>query len=78
MELAKQGPDPKDMEEKVFRISSVMDELQTRFARLLAEQEAVQAKMKKRITKLEKTITTSGGELQPEEPTLQKTEDAEK
>lgn len=78
LELAKQGPDPKDMEEKVIKISSVMDELQTRFARLLAEQEAVQAKLKKRITKLEKKITASSGELEAQQPSLQKTEDAEK
>lgn len=70
--MAKQGPDPKDIEEKVIRISSITDELQTRFARLLAEQEAVQSKLKKRITKLEKKITASSSELELERPTLQK------
>lgn len=59
--MAKQGPDPKDMEEKVLKISSVLDELQTRYARLLAEHEAAQGKLKKRVTKLEKKITDSSG-----------------
>lgn len=61
LEVAKQGPDPKDMEEKVVKISSVLDELQTRYARLLAEHEAAQGKLKRRITKLEKKITDSSG-----------------
>ncbi|RXN08499.1 cyclic nucleotide-gated channel rod photoreceptor subunit alpha-like protein [Labeo rohita] len=61
LELAKQGPDPKDMEEKVIKIGSVLDDLQTRFARLLAEHEAAQGKLKKRVTKLEKKMTDSGG-----------------
>lgn len=72
--MAKQGPDPKDMEEKVIKISSVMDELQTRFARLFAEQEAAQGKLKKRITKLEKKITSSSGLLEPERVTAEKKE----
>lgn len=61
LELAKQGPDPKDMEEKVVKIGSVLDDLQTCFARLLAEHEATQGKLKKRMTKLEKKMTDSGG-----------------
>lgn len=61
LELAKQGPDPKDMEEKVLKISGVLDELQTRFARLLAQHEATQGKLKQRVTKLEKKISDSGG-----------------
>uniref|UniRef100_A0A8C4AW99 Cyclic nucleotide-binding domain-containing protein n=1 Tax=Denticeps clupeoides TaxID=299321 RepID=A0A8C4AW99_9TELE len=61
LELAKQGPDPKDTEEKVIRMGETLDELQTRFARLLAEHEATQGKLKKRVTKLEKKITASGG-----------------
>ncbi|KAL0150080.1 hypothetical protein M9458_054739, partial [Cirrhinus mrigala] len=66
--LAKQGPDPKDMEEKVIKIGSVLDDLQTRFARLLAEHEAAQGKLKKRVTKLEKKMTDSGGAAFSEMP----------
>ncbi len=60
------------MEEKVVKIGSVLEDLQTRFARLLAEHEAAQGKLKKRVTKLEKKITDSGGAalsetLDPEE-----------
>ena len=33
-----QGPDPKDMEEKVEKMASMLDALQTRCARLLAQQ----------------------------------------
>uniref|UniRef100_A0A8C0YFV6 Cyclic nucleotide gated channel subunit alpha 1 n=1 Tax=Cyprinus carpio carpio TaxID=630221 RepID=A0A8C0YFV6_CYPCA len=79
LELAKQGPDPKDMEEKVIKIGSVLDDLQTRFARLFAEHEAAQSKLKKRVTKLEKKITDSSGValsemLDPELATAKKEE----
>ncbi|XP_016117441.1 cGMP-gated cation channel alpha-1-like [Sinocyclocheilus grahami] len=82
LELAKQGPDPKDMEEKVFKVGSVLDVLQTRFARLLAEHEAAQGKLKKRVTKLEKKITDSSGAalsemLDPELATAEKKEEKE-
>ncbi|KAL1249132.1 hypothetical protein QQF64_020137 [Cirrhinus molitorella] len=83
LELAKQGPDPKDMEEKVFKIGSVLDDLQTHFGRLLAENEAAQGKLKKRITKLEKKMTDSGGAalsemLEPELVTAEKKDEEEK
>uniref|UniRef100_A0A671PYZ3 Cyclic nucleotide-gated channel rod photoreceptor subunit alpha-like n=1 Tax=Sinocyclocheilus anshuiensis TaxID=1608454 RepID=A0A671PYZ3_9TELE len=82
LELAKQGPDPKDMEEKVIKIGSVLDDLQMRFARLLAEHEAAQGKLKKRVTKLEKKITDSSGAalsemLDPELATAEKKEEKE-
>lgn len=59
LEVAKQGPDPKDMEEKVIKIGVVLDDMQTRFARLLAQHEATQSRLKKRVTRLESKITTS-------------------
>ncbi len=43
----------------MLKIGSVLEDLQTRFARLLAEHEAAQGKLKKRVTKLEKTTTLS-------------------
>ncbi|KAM6949218.1 LOW QUALITY PROTEIN: cyclic nucleotide-gated channel rod photoreceptor subunit alpha-like [Aplochiton taeniatus] len=42
LEVAASGPDPKEMEEQVDRMAVTFDLLQTRFARLLAEREAVQ------------------------------------
>lgn len=59
LEVAKQGPDPKDMEEKVIKISTVLDDMQTRFARLLAQHEAMQGRLKRRVARLESKITTS-------------------
>ncbi|XP_062305763.1 cyclic nucleotide-gated channel rod photoreceptor subunit alpha [Osmerus eperlanus] len=56
LEVAMQGPDPKDMEEKVEKMASMLDALQTRCARLLAQQEALQGKLKRRVTRLEKKI----------------------
>lgn len=61
LEVAKQGPDPKDMEEKVIKIGTVLDDMQTRFARLLAQHEATQGRLKRRVTRLESKITTSTG-----------------
>ncbi|KAM4047347.1 cyclic nucleotide-gated channel alpha-3 [Anomaloglossus baeobatrachus] len=55
-EAAKAGADPKDMEEKVEKLTASFDSLQTRFARLLAEYNSTQLKLKQRITKVEKTI----------------------
>uniref|UniRef100_A0A668A4E2 Cyclic nucleotide gated channel subunit alpha 1 n=1 Tax=Myripristis murdjan TaxID=586833 RepID=A0A668A4E2_9TELE len=56
LEVAAQGPDPKDMEEKVQRMTSTLDILQTRYARLLAEHEASQSKLKHRVVRLEKKL----------------------
>uniref|UniRef100_A0A3Q2ZEU0 Cyclic nucleotide gated channel subunit alpha 1 n=1 Tax=Hippocampus comes TaxID=109280 RepID=A0A3Q2ZEU0_HIPCM len=49
LEVAAQGPDPKEMEEKVERMASMLDGLQTRYARLLAEHEATHSKLKHRV-----------------------------
>ncbi|TMS01058.1 cGMP-gated cation channel alpha-1 [Larimichthys crocea] len=56
LEVAAQGPDPKEIEEKVDRMTSTLDVLQTRYARLLAEHEATHSKLKHRVTKLEKKV----------------------
>lgn len=54
--MAAQGPDPKEVEEKVERMTSTLDLLQTRYARLLAEHEALHSKLKYRVTRLEKVV----------------------
>lgn len=54
--MAAQGPDPKEVEEKVERMTSTLDLLQTRYARLLAEHEALHSKLKHRVTRLEKVV----------------------
>uniref|UniRef100_A0A8C5LTJ3 Cyclic nucleotide gated channel subunit alpha 3 n=1 Tax=Leptobrachium leishanense TaxID=445787 RepID=A0A8C5LTJ3_9ANUR len=59
-EAAKAGAEPKDMEEKVGRLESSFDSLQTRFARLLAEYNSTQLKLKQRITKVERRIKKYG------------------
>uniref|UniRef100_A0AAQ6IKI1 Cyclic nucleotide-binding domain-containing protein n=1 Tax=Anabas testudineus TaxID=64144 RepID=A0AAQ6IKI1_ANATE len=56
LEVAAQGPDPKEMEEKVEKMTSTLDILQTRYARLLAEHEATHSKIKHRVTRLEKKL----------------------
>uniref|UniRef100_A0A3B3TGC9 Cyclic nucleotide gated channel subunit alpha 1 n=1 Tax=Paramormyrops kingsleyae TaxID=1676925 RepID=A0A3B3TGC9_9TELE len=65
LEVAKQGPDPKDMEEKVNSMTGTVDLLQTKFARLLAEHEAAQLKLKQRVNKLEKKIIISSQTVDP-------------
>lgn len=54
--MAAQGPDPKEMEEKVERMTSTLDTLQTRYARLLAEHEATHSKLKHRVTRMERKL----------------------
>ncbi|NXG97908.1 CNG3 protein, partial [Loxia leucoptera] len=53
IEIANLGSDPKDLEEKVAYMERAMDRLQTKFARLLAEYESAQQKVKKRLTQIE-------------------------
>ncbi|XP_069828495.1 cyclic nucleotide-gated channel alpha-3 isoform X2 [Dendropsophus ebraccatus] len=55
-EAAKAGAEPKDIEEKVEKLETAFDSLQTRFARLLADYNSTQLKLKQRITKVEKRI----------------------
>uniref|UniRef100_A0A8B9PZ10 Cyclic nucleotide gated channel subunit alpha 1 n=1 Tax=Apteryx owenii TaxID=8824 RepID=A0A8B9PZ10_APTOW len=56
IEVANLGSDPKDIEEKISYMERAMDRLQTRFARLLAEYDAAQQKLKKRLTQIEKIL----------------------
>jgi len=56
IEVANLGSDPKDLEEKVAYMEGSMDRLQTKFARLLAEYDAAQQKLKKRLTQIEKIL----------------------
>uniref|UniRef100_H3CBR2 Cyclic nucleotide gated channel subunit alpha 1 n=1 Tax=Tetraodon nigroviridis TaxID=99883 RepID=H3CBR2_TETNG len=68
LEVAAQGPDPKEVEEKVERMTSALDLLQTRYARLLAEHEALHSKLKHRVTRLERSVPPAGeqpGEAPP-------------
>uniref|UniRef100_A0A4W3IE97 Cyclic nucleotide gated channel subunit alpha 1a n=1 Tax=Callorhinchus milii TaxID=7868 RepID=A0A4W3IE97_CALMI len=62
LDIAKLGADPKDLEEKVFRMDGAIDNLQTKFARLLAEYDATQQKIKERVTRIEKKMRSSGVE----------------
>ncbi|XP_045075222.1 cyclic nucleotide-gated channel rod photoreceptor subunit alpha [Coregonus clupeaformis] len=64
LEVAAQGPDPKDMEEKVEKMTATLDGLQTQYARLLAEHEAGQSRLKRRITRLEKKVVVPAQEVQ--------------
>uniref|UniRef100_A0A4W6FTT9 Cyclic nucleotide gated channel subunit alpha 1b n=1 Tax=Lates calcarifer TaxID=8187 RepID=A0A4W6FTT9_LATCA len=52
LDLDNRGPDPKEIEEKVERMTSTLDVLQTRYARLLAEHEATHSKLKHRVAPL--------------------------
>ncbi|XP_061524565.1 cGMP-gated cation channel alpha-1 [Phycodurus eques] len=65
LEVAAQGPDPKEMEEKVERMASTLDDLQTRYARLLAEHEATHSKLKHRVSRLEKKTPSRAGGAPP-------------
>ncbi|XP_075446666.1 cyclic nucleotide-gated channel alpha-3 isoform X2 [Ascaphus truei] len=59
-DAARAGTEPKDVEEKVERLESAFDSLQTRFARLLAEYNSAQLKLKQRITHLERRVHKYG------------------
>ncbi|XP_047423111.1 cGMP-gated cation channel alpha-1 [Sciurus carolinensis] len=54
--IANAGSSPKDLEEKITRMEGSVDLLQTRFARILAEYESMQQKLKQRLTKIEKFL----------------------
>ncbi|XP_025743446.1 cyclic nucleotide-gated channel alpha-1 [Callorhinus ursinus] len=56
LNIANAGSDPKDLEEKVTRMEGSVDLLQTRFARILAEYESMQQKLKQRLTKVERFL----------------------
>ncbi|VFV42793.1 cyclic nucleotide-gated cation [Lynx pardinus] len=65
-DVAKAGADPKDIEEKVEHLESSLDTLQTRFARLLAEYNATQMKVKQRLSHLESQVKMCGSDLLPD------------
>nr|XP_057924347.1 cyclic nucleotide-gated channel rod photoreceptor subunit alpha [Doryrhamphus excisus] len=75
LEVAAQGPDPKEMEEKVDFMASTLDVLQTRYARLLAEHEATHSKLKHRVSRLERKLPpphpTQPGHAPPPTPDTQ-------
>lgn len=60
LDIALLGADPKDIEDKVTRLDLAIDHLQTKFARLLAEYNAAQQKLKERVMKIENKIKQSG------------------
>lgn len=62
-DLARAGEDPQDIEEKVEHLESSLDILQTRFARLLAEYNASQMKVKQRLSQLESQMKMGVWEL---------------
>ncbi|KAM6448042.1 cyclic nucleotide-gated channel alpha-3 [Liasis olivaceus] len=62
-EAAKAGADPKDLEEKIDKLESALDILQTRFARLLAEYTASQAKIKQRLVEVETKMKKYGSAI---------------
>ncbi len=80
--MAAQGPDPKEIEEKVDRMTSTLDVLQTRYARLLAEHDATHSKLKHRVTRLEKKLVPPPRADQPSDapppPTSETTKEEEK
>nr|XP_013009713.1 LOW QUALITY PROTEIN: cGMP-gated cation channel alpha-1 [Cavia porcellus] len=56
LDIANAGSDPKDLDEKVTQMEGSLDRLQVRFARILAEYESMQQKLKQRLTKVEKFL----------------------
>lgn len=58
----KQDMEQMTTEEKLDTVEGSLDTLQTRFARLLAEFNTVQLKLKQRITKLEKQLRKDGAD----------------
>ncbi len=54
--VANAGADPKDLEEKITKLQSNMDVLQTKFAKLMAELTSSQSRMKQRVTEMEAKV----------------------
>ncbi|CAM5108923.1 unnamed protein product [Eretmochelys imbricata] len=59
IDVANTGSDPKNIEEKVIQMEGAVDNLQTKLARLLAEYDATQQKLKKRLTEVEKILKST-------------------
>ncbi|XP_009989812.1 PREDICTED: cyclic nucleotide-gated cation channel alpha-3 [Tauraco erythrolophus] len=78
-EAAKAGADPKDLEEKIERLETALDTLQTRFARLLAEYTSSQQKVKQRLARVETRVKKYGsGTLSVGEAEAEKQEEEKK
>ncbi|KAJ8247015.1 hypothetical protein GJAV_G00257800 [Gymnothorax javanicus] len=56
--VANAGADPKDLEEKIVRLESNLDIMQTKFAKMMAEFTSSQCKIKQRITNMEAKVKT--------------------
>ncbi|KAJ8282511.1 hypothetical protein COCON_G00050300 [Conger conger] len=54
--IANAGADPKDLEEKIVRLDSNLDVIQTKFARMMAEYTSSQCKIKQRISNMEARV----------------------
>lgn len=59
----KQDNEELSAEQKVDRLEINFENLQTRFARLMAEFNSVQAKLKQRVTKIEKVVSKDGDDI---------------
>ncbi|XP_041115954.1 cyclic nucleotide-gated channel cone photoreceptor subunit alpha-like [Polyodon spathula] len=59
-EVAKQGDDPQNMQEKVDQLETVLDLMQTKFARLMAEFTSSQQKLKQRLATVESKVKKYG------------------
>uniref|UniRef100_A0A8C6WMU4 Cyclic nucleotide gated channel subunit alpha 3a n=1 Tax=Neogobius melanostomus TaxID=47308 RepID=A0A8C6WMU4_9GOBI len=54
--VANAGADPKDLEEKITRLQSNLDVMQSKFAQLMAEFASAQSRMKQRVTDMESKV----------------------
>uniref|UniRef100_A0A1A8C1K2 Cyclic nucleotide gated channel alpha 3a n=1 Tax=Nothobranchius kadleci TaxID=1051664 RepID=A0A1A8C1K2_NOTKA len=63
--VANAGADPKDLEEKIVKLQSNLDGMQTKFAQLMAEFTSTQARIKQRVTQMEAKVKS----IKPEDLT---------
>uniref|UniRef100_A0A3Q1ER41 Cyclic nucleotide gated channel subunit alpha 3a n=1 Tax=Acanthochromis polyacanthus TaxID=80966 RepID=A0A3Q1ER41_9TELE len=63
--IANAGADPKDMEEKIVKLQSNLDNMQVKFAQLMVEFTSNQTRMKQRVTSMEAKVKS----LKPEDLT---------
>ncbi|XP_068175604.1 cyclic nucleotide-gated channel alpha-3 isoform X5 [Antennarius striatus] len=54
--IANAGADPKDLEEKIVKLQTNLDVMQTKFAKLMAEVTSSQTRMKQRVTEMENKV----------------------
>ncbi|CAI9563965.1 unnamed protein product, partial [Staurois parvus] len=74
LDVANSGIDPKDIEEKVAHMEGLVDNLQTKFARLLAEYDSAQQKLKQRVSKIENMLKPEPEVLEAADPEAAKQE----